>query len=189
MIGTLSGGLLGTGVAPVVPSSYESIATANVGSGGTSSIVFDLSAVSGYKHLQLRYIVRNSLSLGYFDGIFFYFNTDNSDSNYYRHSIQAEGAGSPGAYAYNALPIITYPANNQLTNTFCGGVIDIYEYQNTNKTKTVRLLEGIDINGAGADLLRSFMWNSTTAINKITFERSGYGFAQFSQIALYGIKD
>lgn len=182
-------GIIASSKPTAIAGSYESIATANVGSGGTSSVVFDLSSVSGYKHLQLRYIIRNSLSLGYADGIFFYFNTDNSDSNYYRHSIQAEGAGSPGAFAYNALPIVTFPAANQLADTFGVGTIDIYDYQNTNKTKTVRCLEGLDLNGAGFVLSRSFMWNSTSAINKITFERSGYGLAQYSQIALYGIKD
>ena len=56
MIGNIVAGTFSAGVAPVT-SSYESIATVSVGSGGQSSIVFS-SIPSTYKHLQLRAIAR-----------------------------------------------------------------------------------------------------------------------------------
>jgi hypothetical protein len=151
------------------------------------TIVFN-SIPATYKHLQLRYIARNLDSLGYADGIFFYFNTDNTETNYYRHLIIGEGTGTGFSTSANSYPIITYPAANQLANTFAAGVIDIADYASTTKKKTVRQLEGYDLNGGGGIILRSATWDSTSAINKITFERAGYSFGQYSQVALYGIK-
>jgi hypothetical protein len=182
-------GIIASSKQSAKPGAFESIATADVGAGGSTSIVFDLSSVSGYKHLQLRYISRNYDSPGYADGIFYYFNTDNTETNYYRHLLIGEGSGSPFAATANSFPIITIPAANQTAGAFAAGIIDIYDYASTTKTKSLRQIEGYDLNGGGAIMQRSSMWNSTSAINKITFERSGFTFGRYSQIALYGIKD
>ncbi len=175
---------------PFTPSSsYDALAVYTVPSGGASTITFAGLPTGGqYKHLQIRYIVRNSLSLGYADGIFFYYNEDSSSTNYWRHSVQGEGSGGPGGFNSQALPIITYPAANQTASTFGAGIIDIYDYASSDKKKTAKCLEGFDLNGSGFALYRSFLWNNTSAINKITFDRAGYGFAEHSQIAIYGVK-
>jgi hypothetical protein len=68
-------------------------------------------------------------------------------------------------------------------------VVDILEYANTSKLKVVRGLSGNDANGLGGTSISSTLWNSTSAINSITFEAdAGKNFIQNSQFALYGIK-
>jgi hypothetical protein len=79
-------------------------------------------------------------------------------------------------------------------------ILDILDYQNTNKYKTTRTLAGINTNGAyfGAAriALASGLWKSTNAVNTVTIysAQGGYGstlgssFRANTSIALYGIK-
>jgi hypothetical protein len=69
-------------------------------------------------------------------------------------------------------------------------VIDILDYTSVNKNKTVRLLTGVDRNGAGLVVARSGAWyNSSTAISSITLtETNGNNWTTDTTFALYGIK-
>ena len=67
-------------------------------------------------------------------------------------------------------------------------VIDILDYANTNKYKTVRALHGSDANGSGLIALRSGNWRSTSAITRIDLTPSSNNFKQYSHFALYGVK-
>jgi predicted patatin/cPLA2 family phospholipase len=73
-------------------------------------------------------------------------------------------------------------------NIFGAGVIDILDYANTNKYKTVRALSGHDNNGSGYVNFESGLWMSTSAITSIKLFTAGNVYAQYTQFALYGIK-
>jgi hypothetical protein len=160
-------------------SSYESIATVNVGAGGASSSSFT-SIPSTYKHLQIRWISRSS-GAGYNPNV--QFNSDTA-ANYAWHYIDGNGASATAGGAANTSSI-TLPGIQNNANTFATGIIDILDYADTNKFKTFRTLQGCDYNGSGAIDLWSGLWRSTTAISTINLN---FFSAQYSQFALYGIK-
>lgn len=162
------------------PTSYESIATVTVGSGGSSTVTFS-SIPSTYKHLQIRAIAKAS---GSNFNPKMQFNGD-TGSNYSWHYLYGDGssvtagAGTTQAFIYNS--IISTNAN--MYNAF---IIDILDYANTSKYKTTRELSGEDRNGGGEIALWSGNWRSTSAITSITF--SNGTFDNYTQYALYGIK-
>ena len=177
---------------PRVTSSYESIASYTIGSGGALDVTFS-SIPSTYKHLQIRYLTRNSGSSvddGYTS---VQFNGDTSSSNYYfGHLLYGTGTSATAAALGTNAIIFTGggPGNNASANIFGGGVIDILDYANGNKYPTVRSLGGVDTNGAGRIYLASGSWYNTSAITSIRFGTSAFGanLLQYSHVALYGIK-
>jgi hypothetical protein len=70
----------------------------------------------------------------------------------------------------------------------------LLDYQNTNKFKTIRNLQGFDANGDGSGAryyaIRFFsgLWQSTSAITSITITAPNGNWATGSSFALYGIK-
>lgn len=165
--------------AVTVAGAYESIATITVGAGGSSSETFS-SIPSTYKHLQLRWFSRSSG--GAYNPIF-RFNGD-SGNNYSWHYIDGNGASatSGGGGTQNSILVAGIAGT---ASTFAVGVMDILDYTNTNKFKTVRILQGADYNGSGAVDVWSGAWQSSSAITSIY---CGFFSAQYSQYALYGIK-
>jgi len=170
------------------PAAYESIATTSVGSGGQTTITFS-SIPSTYKHLQLRVFAKANYAANIFSlGI--RYNSD-SGANYTYHSTygnttSAISNGYTGyTYDYTCSVMGTSTANNFATN-----VIDILDYADTNKYKTIRSFNGADVNGSGGSVaLASCLWQSTSAINSISISTGGYGdLLQYSHFALYGIK-
>jgi hypothetical protein len=166
-------------------SSYESIATVTVGVGGQSSVTFS-SIPSTYKHLQIRYIAKNTGTVTAYSIFNFTFNGD-SAANYSAHQLygngSSAGAGATTSTTSQLAPWIPYAS---YTNVFGAGVIDILDYANTSKYKTTRILGGFDSNGDGVVGLISGLWQSTAAVSSISFTFSN--FAQYSQFALYGVK-
>jgi hypothetical protein len=183
-------GSLSVGVTPST-SSYESIATVTVGSGGSASISFS-SIPSTYEHLQLRFIVRSAAAANSC-AAFVRFNSDTSSNYFSYHEIFGDGS-TAAAYAGAAgaqIQLDQFPAANRISGVFGVGVLDILDYKSTNKNKTTRLLSGYDSNGAGSAVFASGLWKPSTiaAINTITItENNGNNFAQYSSFALYGSK-
>jgi hypothetical protein len=168
--------------------SYESISTVTVGSGGASSITFS-SIPSTYKHLQVRGISRDSRSQTS-NNIYFKLNGD-SGGNYTYHWLDGNGtSATAGGSGAQTIAFAGYSAASTATASVMGAtVIDILDYQNTNKYKTVRSLSGTDNNGNGIIALLSSLWLDTTAVNSIElYPRSSATFSQYSSFALYGIK-
>jgi hypothetical protein len=167
------------------PGSYESIATVSVGSGGSSSISFT-SIPGTYKHLQVRSVARITAGAVLYMGM--RFNSD-SASNYSLHTLYGDGASAVTEYSSTtyAVPGI----NGGTANILAANVLDILDYSNTNKFKTTRVLDGVDVNGSGGYvMLTSSCWRSTSAITSIEiFANSFNTFAQYSHFALYGIKE
>jgi hypothetical protein len=176
----------------ILGGSYESIATAN-GTGSSGTITFS-SIPSTYKHLQIRLLVLGTTTTsdsGY--SLRARFNSD-TGSNYNRHELYGQGDGGPaGSYGpatsqtyMNVGAYSTYVVGNPIG----ASVIDILDYANTNKNKTVRALLGTDVNAASANNigLYSGLWRSTAAITSITLFASSSNFTTTSSFALYGIK-
>ncbi|CAB4173903.1 hypothetical protein UFOVP974_16 [uncultured Caudovirales phage] len=178
MIGNAIAGFLGTGVA-VSASSYESIATTTVGAGGSATVTFN-SIPGTYKHLQLRAHYYRSTAAN----AVIYFNADTTSSNYRSHYTEADGA------SVSAGTVTTYGGIYSFVNKVQWGaaVIDILDYGNTGKTKTVRILSGVDNNGTGMLDFNSGLWNTTNNITSVSCSAIGGNFAQYTSFALYGIK-
>lgn len=168
---------------------YESIATTTVGAGGTATVTFS-SIPSTYSHLQIRAISRSATAGTGNQELLMRYN--GTTTNYYRmHQVYGDGAtAAAGVNASSAENTPFYvPTAGQTANAFGGAVIDILDYANTNKNKTVRSLSGFDLNGSGFIILRSGLWMNTAAVSSISFTADASGtIGQYSSFALYGIK-
>jgi hypothetical protein len=178
-------------VTPTVLTSFESIATVTLNS--TQATVNFTSIPSTYKHLQIRYIARNSAANT--DGYqAIQFNGDSTNGNYYfYHFIEGVGTSvSVSSGGTNAGILAGRNSGASATSgVFGAGVIDILDYTNTNKNTVVRVLTGSDNNGSGNVLdLSSGFWLNTAAVTSISLLAGlgGYSFVSGTQFALYGIK-
>lgn len=187
--GTFSrSGLVGNPV--IMPGSYESIATVDVGAGGTGTITFN-SIPGTYTHLQLRAFGHTNRSTGgVADGTRFNFNSD-SGSNYTGHSLEGNGsAASAFAEGTSQTKTMAYglAGNNSSASTFGTFIVDLLDYSNTNKYTTIRVLAGTDNNGSGSVYFSSGLWMNTAAITRIDLTpNAGTSFNQYSSFALYGV--
>lgn len=165
------------------PTAYESIATVTVGSGGSSTITFS-SIPSTYQHLQIRAISNHS-STGA-ASLFYQFNSDTA-SNYSAHYLQ--GSGSSVA-AGSILSTYMYAGTGYgNTDIYHSLIMDILDYKDTNKYKTVRNLCGYDANGSGYVELTSGSWRSTSAVTSISLYYEGSrNMDQYTKFGLFGIK-
>jgi hypothetical protein len=165
------------------------LATVNVGSGGLSTIQFN-SIPSGYNHLQIRAISRGTNAAAN-DASIMQFNGDTGSNYYTYHQIFGDGssAAANSGGTGSSIAYIFGSAGSALANSFAGSILDILDYSNTNKNKTVRNLEGFDVNGSGGYIVfRSGLWINTAAISSITLTPQASSFAQYSSFTLYGVK-
>lgn len=188
MIGNILGGTMGK----VAPSGdFESIATVSVTS-SQAAIEFT-SIPSTYQHLQVRFIGRTTSTGTGSELVYFRANGVSSNTSYTRHdllgngsTVYAQGTGSGNSAA------TFYPdgaVNNGATaNTFAANIVDILDYKDTNKNKTVRILHGADMNGSGVVGLTSMLFLSTSAITSLYFAPVGTNWNTYTHAALYGIK-
>jgi hypothetical protein len=180
MSGILNG-LIGAFPTPET-NSYESIATTTVGAGGASTITFS-SIPSTYKHLQIR----GSVLLTAANNLRMQVNGD-TGSNYSWHQLIGSGGAATASAAINTV-FMVYGYYAGTANASEAVVMDILDYADTNKNKTIRTLEGNDINGAGGYVgLWSGNWRSTSAINSISLILPSGLFDINAKVALYGIK-
>jgi hypothetical protein len=179
------------------PGDYESIATVNVGSGGASNVEFT-SIPSTYTHLQIRAISRYTGTQNSGAEVYMQFNNDTA-SNYSLHRLLAYANLSEAALSAAGLATqtrlqcgyTTGGTSGGTTNMFGAQVIDILDYKNTNKAKTVRTLGGYDSNtdtGYRSIGIHSGNWRSTSAITSIKIFPETDSWAQYSSFALYGIR-
>jgi hypothetical protein len=198
LTGVIASGISGNLVSP---SSFESIATANI-STETNIITFS-SIPSTYRHLQLRAVTRSSLnntSIGQ-SQYKIQFNGD-TGANYSWHTLLGNGStvsGNQTGTSQNQIPG-DQPWGNP--NSLGSGrslsptIIDILDYQNTNKNKTIRIMMGFDVNSTSTNqafTFRSGAWYNTSAITSITLDATAGAFSDApfganTQWALYGIK-
>lgn len=164
--------------------SYESISTVTVGAGGASSISFS-SIPSTYKHLQVRSIIRTASSTE----DFLVYKPNNAALSA-RHFVSGNGSTTGAGGSTSVFDMGSIPNSGSLSNTFGAYILDILDYADTNKNKTLRQLNGTDVNGSGGDIqLVSGLYASTSAISSLVINTyNGTSFAANSSFALYGIK-
>jgi hypothetical protein len=177
-------------VTPTLNTDYESIATVTLT--GTQSTISFNSIPSTYKHLQLRYMARSTRETFSADNALMRIN--GATSNYARHNLAGDGST---AYAGNTAST-THLWLGQLSSTvtaniFGVGVVDILDYTNTNKFKTIRSLGAVDLNGinntiGGSINLWSGLYQNTVAVSSIQLSCQSLDYASGTTFALYGIK-
>jgi|694.fasta_scaffold109586_5 hypothetical protein len=182
------------GNATFIEPAYESIATTTVGAAGVTSVSFT-SIPQTYTHLQIRASVRSN-SVAAYDAFYIY-NLNNAGVSSLMANHYIYGGGSfVGVNAFTgqfSAQLGYVPAANTLANNFGAGIVDILDYTNTNKNKTLRGLGGFDDNGntSGSPFITFASAYSaqlgTGAITNLTFIINN-SFAIGTKFALYGIK-
>ena len=175
-----------------LPAAYESIATYL---GDNTLNDFTLSNIpQTYKHLQVRITCRTGNHPYDTDvGLFMYANSD-AGSNYSTTYMYGSG-GSVYSGASATQPYYScgsFPSTNTTANAQGVMIIDILDYANTNKYKTIKSISGFDTNTANSMyFIRTGNWRSTVAISSLKFLLVTDGTTRFgsnSSVALYGIK-
>lgn len=172
---------------------FELISTATPN--GINEVSFtNLSSLSStYKHLQLR--VTGRLTWGATSRLFVYMRfNDDSGTTYAQHTVWGNGGSVQSQASTTELYIPAVPASLAEANVYSAAIIDIVDPFSTSKNKTTRALSGFQQAGGSGDTqgiyLRSGLWNSTAAINKISVASltpTDYWVAG-SRLSLYGIK-
>ena len=154
------------------------IATITFGSGGTIP--------QTYQHLKIRWSSRTTSSTG--ARIRVRFNGD-AATNYSAHLVYGNGSviSSAQGSSLNQAGSTAISNSTSLSNVFTAGIIDIIDYKNISKTKTIKQISGVDYNGSGEAMLSSGLWTSTAAITSVTMFWDSGNFDQFSVISLYGV--
>lgn len=166
---------------------YDSLATVTL-SATTASVTF-AGIPSGYKHLEIRALMRTD-RVNNGDAVYVRFNGD-SGSNYSGHRLEGDGS-SAAAYAganETSITLNRITAASDSSNIFGASVISVLDYASTVKNKTLRALVGFDANGSGVIGLDSGTWYNTSAITSLSIlPLNASGFVQYSSFALYGVK-
>jgi hypothetical protein len=174
----------------LIANSYESIATVTA-SGSPNSITFS-SIPSTYTHLQLRGIHATNAGTSDVGYISMLVNGDTA-TNYTRHQLWGT-AGTINSYGGASTTLFTFGTSlyySGSNTTPATAIIDILDYANTNKYKTLRSLSGVDNNSTTLNILGLFstVWRSTNAITSITIKvDAGTTLQNGTTYALYGIK-
>lgn len=161
---------------------FESIITA-VPSGSSTSITID-NIPQGYKSLHLRINARTNGSGSTNGAVLVYANDALPPYNHFMYQSGANstfnsGSGTSG-YAMNMPTGVAGPAY------FGSAIIDIEDYADTNKYKTLINKNGYSYND-GDMFLYSAYWNTMSPITKLTFTSTNGNWNSGSTFALYGI--
>lgn len=170
----------------VDPGAMIPIATVTVGSTSVADVTFS-SIPNTYEHLQIRSFIFGTSSTAQ-GSMNVQFNSD-TGSNYAFHLLQGYGTGVDAYGAASSSNGRYFGYRGGIRDTYAtAGVVDILDYANTNKYKTIRGLCGNDFNGSGEIQLSSSLWMNTNAVTSIKIWNSSMNLAQYSSFALYGIK-
>lgn len=187
--------LAGVGAGP--SGDFHSIATVTVGASSQNMLTFS-SIPSTYKHLQLRLTGRSTGAYTY-SSVYVVVNS-NTGLRYSYHALYTDGAsvssGGRGTGSDTAWVAQNIAGNTSGSNNVGAVIVDILDYANTDKYKTMRSFGGYDNSGSGTPIgtvnLNSGTYfgatgSSTEAITSISLLTDG-DFNQYSHAALYGIK-
>lgn len=170
----------------VDPGAMIPLQTITVGSTSVVTISFT-DIPQNYEHLQIRGTGRTTRANNT-DVLRVRYNSDTA-SNYSVHVLNGDGS-VPESFASTSQiyqQIYTVAGNNATSSVFGNFIMDILDYSNSNKNKTLRQLAGVDNNGSGVVALSSGLWRNTAAVTSIDITAIG-SFSQYSSFALYGIK-
>ena len=156
-----------------------------------TSITFS-SIPQTYKSLQIRLLSRDATAQD--SGILqITFNSDTA-ANYSHHRLIGDAGGTVSAGGTANASAMFGPRSNGNTATascFGTGIINIIDYADSTKYKTIKVFTGNDGNFSGGSYtvgILSGSWRSTSAVNSITITNGGGNFVSGSTFALYGMK-
>ena len=191
VLGIIASGISGHLTPPYNPGAYYSIGSAVVST--TTGTVTLSNIPTGYKHLQIRGLARSTNSVAA-DQTQLYFNGDASASSYTFHTLGGNGSsvfveGYGTGVIGGVTPVVRHPGASATSGLFGVTIIDILDYADTTKYKTVKAFTGYDANGSGQIHLTSGMRINTAAVNSVTFIIQGGGnYAIGTTFELYGVK-
>lgn len=160
---------------------YDSIATATLGSAGT----FTFSSIPS-TFTDLRVVVIGSVTTGS-DRLIVYFNNDTA-SNYSSTNLRGDGTAAASGSLANVAGI-SVSTQNMYTTTPGMTTIDIFSYANTSINKTALVTSSNDANGSGFVHNTVGMRRNTEAINRVDVRLAlGGSFSIGSTATIYGIK-
>lgn len=161
----------------------ETIASTTL-TGSASTITFS-NIPQGYKHLQVRHTVKASVDD---QDVWVNFNGD-TGSNYSEHRIYANQAATIVSGGATSTSKIEYFGRTGAgANVFGANIVDILDYSNSNKNKTIRGLLAWDNNSSSFVMYTSGCWYNTAPITSMVIQPQSGTFSQYSRFSLYGIK-
>jgi hypothetical protein len=144
---------------------------------------------STYKHLELRMSLRDTGSTTGIAEYYIQFNGDTTGANYWKVRFYGDSTtitGQDGSVSSEGIWGTHYPRNGSAL-TGCS-ILQINDYQNTNKWKVIHAYGGGGIDGSSMAMGVSWgHWKSTSAITSVTIAPNGSGFYSSNTFALYGI--
>jgi len=159
--------------------------------GSESTMTFS-SIPQTYKHIQVRAITSSTnTSPVTVSGNFIRLNGD-SGANYAYHNLFGETttANATAATASSFGPYIYSQVIQSTSGYFGAFILDVLDYTNTSKNKTLRVFAGGDTNTSGSykgvAQLGSGLWLNTAAITSLSIVSNAGSFASGSTFALYG---
>jgi hypothetical protein len=179
-------GLLSQGGGAGGGGAFEQIETV-FGTGSSGTVTFS-SIPATYKHLQIRISARSNDD----NAISNLRMTMNGDSaaNYSWHFLQGYGSGLWSSAGTSASLISLRDILSGTSGNLPGVVIiDLLDYTDTNKFKTVRALGGLTNGSTQTQVsLISGNYRSTTAVSSLSLSIALGSFITSSRFTLYGIK-
>lgn len=156
--------------------------------GNGSSAIFFNDIPQTFTHLQVRVFGRGGVaSTG--SNIYTNWYGSTSASTYSDHRLGGDGSTAYSA-ADTGLPYIfggaMFSGANATANIMGTCIIDILDYTNTNKFKTLRMIGGNDRNGSGQAILASGLIQFSGAITTGYVDTEG-AFTTATRVDLYGI--
>lgn len=163
----------------------------------TSAASISITGIpTNYEHLQIRMSLLTQRATYGTDGYYLGINGTYGTNVYSWHELRGDGgvmsSGASGSSLVNSIPA-PFQCGTTATNYPATIVMDILDYANTSKYKTLRILGGVDLNGTvagygGALNLISGAYHSTTAVTSFELYPQLASFAAGCKVSVYGIK-
>jgi hypothetical protein len=170
----------------------DALATVTVPSGGLASIEF-AGIPQGYKHLEIRGLVRSTRTGSGYDWFTSRFNS-NSGSSYSFHILMGQGA-APYVYGTGSQTSFYVGALSQASvasGTYGAFIMNVADYASASKCKTVRTTYGHEISANNTESNVGTISGGFYSISPVTSVSfiipAGGNFAEGSTVSLYGVK-
>jgi hypothetical protein len=173
----------------VAQGAMEPIATSIIT--GNAVTGFDFQNIpQTYQDLRLVLFARNTSTSVTISNCIPQFNADGGTN--YSYTVM-RGNGTAASSFRSSNQNFTYGGSfgsgNATFGIFGCAVIDILDYKNTSRFKTLLCKSGVDLIGSGDTDISVSTWRSTAAINRIVIGQSyGTAYVSGSTATLYGIK-
>jgi hypothetical protein len=160
-------------------------------SSSASSVTFS-SIPQDFKHLQIRYLAKNSSGGADIDVRFNNLGAGGgAEAIYARHDLRGTGSAvqSSASTFLSAVTLRDGQATSSGTSIFAAGVIDILDYANSAKNPVLRAFYGQNGSGVGNRVyLASGIYPGATPVTSLQLTQFANSFVSGSRFSIYGIK-